>query len=190
MPNIPKTRENVILFVMWFCSLSTYSIALLNNYKLFLSDYFGLTGLFAATLVSILRPKLLFICLILLLTFGLFDIVSFVYFLNFIIGFGQPSGEQLNIQLFSLLLLAPLILPALFKSNKLLKSWFGKSKEDKERAQEGMKEYFKDKFRKLTDKEIESRLANNLDNDARQALMELKTEREAQTTEANSARPE
>jgi len=172
-----STTENRILLTFWIFSIITYSFALFNNYSLFLSDYMGLTGLTFVTLISVFYPKIIFNSLLFLLTLGLFNIFSFVYFFNFVLTFAIFSLISPGIQLLSLITLLVLFFKRKTEFRNLYISLFGRTEEEKKIDSENLKNSFKTKFSNMTDKEIELRLQDTLIEEARQALFELTNER-------------
>lgn len=172
-----KQTENIIILTLWLTILATFPYAILNNYNLFLSDYLGLTGLTILTAVSVYKPKLTFKCLTILLVLGLFNVFSFIYFVNIVFTFGFAAVVTPGVQLLSLILIVILIIK---KNDKFSKFWieqFGQTEEQIKENKESSKNNFKAKFGRLTDKEIETRLQNNLVDEARQALIEIQNER-------------
>ena len=105
-----KNTEFIILAVMWLAHLATFSISMLNNYELEINDYLGFIGLLMATIFSVLHPDRAFLSLLFLLVAGVFNIFSFLYFFNVVVKLNLSIMKAPGIQLFSLILLATLVL--------------------------------------------------------------------------------
>jgi hypothetical protein len=172
-----KKTEFIILIILWIGSLTTYSVALLNNYNLFTSDYFGLVGLTIVTAISIYKPEKAISSVLTLLLLGLFNLLSFVYFFNIVLTFGFSIIVTPGIQLISLALLSALVIIKREKVSEIYRTTFGQTEEEKEQAKRGAQNRFKMKFDKLTDKEIDSKLEQGLVPEAMEALKEIKEER-------------
>lgn len=173
--------ENRILLVLWISILITYPLAILSQYNLFLSDYFGLVALIIVTIIAMTRQIDLFPFVLILLLLGVFNVFSFVYFINIVFRFGISSFISPGIQLYSLILLIILIRK---RSTILHVFWirfFGKSDQEKQQNKEKIRENFKIKFRNLSDEEINRRLKNDLVPEAKQALLEILEERQNET---------
>jgi predicted membrane channel-forming protein YqfA (hemolysin III family) len=169
--------EFVILLILWLGSLITYSIALINNYDLYVSDYLGLGGLIIATTISVFKPEKALVSVIILLLLGLFNLLSFVYFVNVVISFGIVILVTPGIQLISLVLLIVLSIKEKEKVRELYQQTLGETEDEKENAKLNAKNRFKLNFEKLTDKEIDYRLEQGLVPEAIEALKEIKEER-------------
>ena len=176
MASLRKT-ENLIIFLLWIGSLSTYTVALLSNYVLYNSDYCGLIGLTVVTLISILKPELTLKSLLVLLLLGVFNLVSFVYFFNLVFTFGFHVWVTPGIQFISLLLLGVLFLKKGNKIGEIYRNFMGTSEQDLEQNKINEKNYFKTKFESLSDNEIDRQLENDLVLSALEALKEIKEER-------------
>jgi len=172
-----KQTENIIILILWVTIISTFPYALLNNYNLLLSDYLGLTGLSAVSFIAFYYPKMTFKALIVLLLFGLFNVFSFIYFMNLVLAFGFSSIVTPGIQLLSLVLLLVLAFKRQVELSILWTILFGHTDEEMQQKKESLKNSFKLKFSTLSDTEIESRLKNNLVEEARIALIEIHNER-------------
>jgi len=164
-----KKTEIIILVILWTMSLTTYSIALLDNYVLFPSNYLGLVGLTLVSLVAYFKPEKSFESVVLLLILGLFNLFSFAYFLNFVVTPG--------IQLISLVFLGVLVVRKREEARELYKETFGRTKEEKVQSKQNSHDRFKRNFEQLSDEEIESKLQQDLVPEAISALTELKEER-------------
>jgi len=174
---IIRQIENIIILILWVTIISTFPYALLNNYNLLLSDYLGLTGLSAVSLIAFYYPKMTFKALMILLLLGVFNIFSFIYFINLVLTFGFSSIVTPGIQLFSLVLLLVLAYKKQVELSNLYKNLFGRTDEEIQQSKESLKNSFKLKFSTLSDTEIEIRLKNNLVEEARNALIEIHNER-------------
>ncbi|MFC4874816.1 hypothetical protein [Negadavirga shengliensis] len=172
-----KRTENIIILTLWLTILSTYPYALLNDYNLFLSDYLGLAGLTIVTLIAFYIPKMTFKSLMVLLFFGLFNLFSFIYFINLVFTFGFASIVSPGIQLLSLILLLILAFKRQGELGIIWTNLFGQTDEEIQQNKDRMKDSFKVKFINLSDKEIENRLQNDLVGEARKALIEIQNER-------------
>lgn len=62
---------------------------------------------------------------------------------------------------------------------KIVRYFLGTTEEDKLQAFEQRKNNFKERFKDLSEQEINTRLANDLQPEAKQALIELKKEKNA-----------
>lgn len=177
MNNIFKKIEAIILISLWVLSITTYSLALFNNYNLFSSDYFGLLGLVICSIIAFKKPQILFNSILLLLFFGLFNLVSFAYFFNVVFSFGISSFISPGIQIISLIFLSILIFIKREKFISSVRFIFQKNEEEKSRSADSLKIQFKKKFELLTNEEIEIKLKQNLTKEATKALQEIKEER-------------
>ncbi|MDR6300934.1 hypothetical protein [Mesonia maritima] len=172
-----KKIEIIILGILWTISITTYSIALLNNYALFNSDYLGLVGLIIVTVIAFIRPQKLFISIFILLIFGLFNLLSFAYFFNIVLVFGFSVLITPGIQFNSLILLTILVIKKRNKLEQLYQDTFRETMEEKEETKLKTKNKFKMKFNELNDKEIENKLQQDLVPEAISALNEIKENR-------------
>ena len=172
-----KKTEFIILLILWFGSLTTYSVALLNGYNLFTSDFLGLAGLSIATAVSIFKPEKSLNSVLILLLFGLFNVLSFVYYFNIIFSFGFSILVTPGIQLISLLLLSVLVVKNKDKVATIYRSIFFRTAEEKEQAKQSAQNQFKRKFVNLTDKEIAFKIDQGLIPEATEALKEIQEDR-------------
>ncbi|MEO9476495.1 MAG: hypothetical protein ABJG41_13215 [Cyclobacteriaceae bacterium] len=169
-----KKTELIILVVIWSMSLFTYPIALLNNYDLYASDYLGLAGLTIVTLIVYFKPEKSFQSVLILLLLGLFNLLSFAYFINIIITFGFSFIVTPGIQLISLVLISILVIIKRDKTVEFYREVFGQTEEEKEQLERNTQDRFKRKFEQLSDKEIESKLQQDLVPEAIAALNEIK----------------
>ncbi len=174
--------EYLILAVLWISSISTYSYALLNNYNLYNSDYLGLLGLIILTIYAFIKPNKIADPLLILMSLGLFNLVSFIYFYNVVFTFGFSNIVSPGIQLYSLILLTILIIIKRERVYKIYQIFFGQTEKEMEQISQLQKESFMKSFKELTDKEINSRLQEKLVPEAREALTELSKERETHAT--------
>ncbi|MGQ1786775.1 hypothetical protein [Saccharicrinis sp. GN24d3] len=172
-----KNIENIILLILWTISLTTFPIALLNDYSLFPSDYFGFVGLVVVSTFSYLKPTKSFEALLVLLLLGLFNLLSFAYFINMVMTFGISIFVTPGIQLISLVFLIVLVAKRRNKTRLFYLKIFGLTEEDKEQSRKSSQNFFKRKFENLTDIEIENRLQEDLVPEAIEALVEIKEER-------------
>ncbi len=172
-----KKTEIAILAILWTLSLTTYSIAILNNYDLFTSDYLGLTGLTIVTSIAYFKPEKLFSSVLILLLLGLFNLISFAYFFNVVMSFGFSESFTPGIQLISLILICILVTVKSENVGEFYQATFGKSESEKEQSSKIAQVRFKKKFMGLTDSEIENKLKQDLVPEAISALEELKEER-------------
>lgn len=158
-------------------SLTTYSIALRDNYILFPSNYLGLVGLTLVSLVAYFKPEKSFESVVLLLILGLFNLFSFAYFLNFVLTFGFSAFVTPGIQLISLVFLGVIVVRKREEARELYKETFGRTEEEKVQSKQNSHDRFKRNFEQLSDEEIESKLQQDLVPEAISALTELKEER-------------
>lgn len=172
-----KQTENILLILLWALALSTFTVAVLNNYSLFISDYIGLAGLAIVTGVFIYSPDKKTKSLFFLLIPGVFNLASFIYFYNVVFTFGFGTFLSPGVQLLSLGCMAVLVLKRQRKVADMLNNMFGKTEEDIQSAIEQRKEYFRVKFSNLSDSEIDVRLQNDLQSEAKQVLLEIQKER-------------
>ena len=121
-----KNTEFMILAVMWISQLSTFTISMINEYQLVISDYLGFIGLLIVTIISVIRTDKALSSLLLLLFLGVFNILSFLYFFNVVVKFDFSMMITPGIQLFSLLLLFILILRKKSKILHLYKTALGR----------------------------------------------------------------
>jgi heme exporter protein D len=184
-----KKTELIILIILWVSSLTTYSIALLNNYILYTSDYLGLIGLTIVSIISFLKPEKALGSVMILLILGTFNLLSFVYFFNIVMTFGFSILVTPGIQLISLVLLTVLTIKKRKKVTELYRKTFGQTKEEREQTKLSAKNRFKSRFEKLTDKEIDSKLEQDLVSEAIEALNEIKKERKTPYNNGEHAGP-
>jgi hypothetical protein len=178
-----KKIEFMLLALIWVLLLSTFSFAAVNNYLLYTSDYLGLSALFIATALSLYKPEKAFVFLLILLLLGLFDLISFVYFFNMVFGFSLAGFAMPKIQLYSFILLSILLFKKWKKVESFIQSIFRQTEEEKGIEKENAQNLFKTKFEKLTNKEIETKLNQNLVIAAIEALEMIKKEREKENIE-------
>lgn len=172
-----KKIEFLILIILWILSITTYSLAYINGYSLYNSDYLGIIGLLIVSVFLLIRPDKALETLMLLLFLGLLNLISFVYFFNIVLTFGISGFVTPGIQLLSLILLTILIVKRRKKVFEIYQSFFGITENEKEKNRYRIKESFKTNFENLTDEEIDMRLQENLVPEAKEALTEIKNER-------------
>lgn len=176
MEKLRKT-EIIILTVLWSLSLSTYSIALTNNYILYPSDYLGLLGLTIVSLIAYFKPHYSFQGVLILLLVGLFNLISFIYFFNIVMTFGFSVIVSPGIQLISLVLLSVLVIRKRDEVGRFYQLVFAKTQEDNDHSKKISQARFKTKFNQYSDEEIENKLQQDLVPEATSALNEIKAER-------------
>ena len=176
MKNLKKT-EFIILIILWTASISTYTIAVLNNYDLFTSDYLGLFGLTTCTILSLIKPEKSLVNVFILLLLGLFNILSFAYFINVVFTFGFSIFVTPGIQLISLILLGLLTINRRNELASIYQKVFGQTEEEIRQSNIDSKNRFKVNFTSLSDHEIESKLQEDLVPEAIVALNEIYKER-------------
>ncbi len=174
--------EYLILGLLWTSSLLTFSYALLKHYSLFTSDYLGLFGLLIVSIYAIIKPDKIVEPLLILLSIGLFNLMSFIYFYNVVFTFGISGLVSPGIQIYSLILLTILVIKKPKTVYNLFQTLFGQTIAEKEESTRQIKEKFKISFKELTEKEIDLRLKENLVNEAIEVLLELKEEKKRATT--------
>ena len=172
------TIEKALILVLWLGAFITYSIALANDYLLYLSDKIGLVGLVIVTIINWKRQKHGLLSLSILLFMGMLNVASFVYFINIIFAFGYFNYPiSPGIQLYSFLIFFILILVR----RPIFLGWFkkalGTSDEKSEDDFRASVERFKAKFKHLSDAEISLKLNQGLVEEARLALIEIRDER-------------
>lgn len=176
MKNFKKT-EFIILATLWVCILATYPYALFSGYVLYTSDYLGFIGLSIATFYSFRNPAKSFEALLILLSLGLFNLLSFIYFFNVVFTFGFSIFVTPGIQILSLALLIIIISQKREKFSTVFHSSFGTTEEESEAKRSSLKNSFKNKLEKLTDAQIEARLQDDLVPEAKEALLEIISDR-------------
>jgi hypothetical protein len=172
-----KKTEIIILAMLWSMSLTSYSIALLNNNVLFTSDYLGLAGLTLVTMIALIKPERSFQSVLMLLFSGLFNLLSFAYYFNVVITFGFSVLVTPGIQLISLVLLIVLIINKKNEAGKFYRETFGLTEDKRENERKNAQNSFKTKFEQLSDIEIDIKLQQDLVPEAIAALNEIKAER-------------
>ena len=172
-----KKTEIIVLAILWAMSLTTYSIALFNNYNLYTSDYLGMTGLTIATFVAYFKPEKTFESVLVLLLLGLFNVLSFAYFINLVMTFGFSFIVTPGIQLISLVLLSVLVVKKPKNVGQFYRETFGQTEEKKEQSKQNTQKRFKRKFEQFSDKKIDNMLQEGLIPEAISALNEIKEER-------------
>jgi hypothetical protein len=177
--------EILILVTLWIVSLTTYSIALMNDYVLYTSDYLGLIGLIVVSTISFFRPEKLLGSILILLILGLLNILSFAYFINLVMTFNITLFVTPGIQFISLGLLIILIIKKPQRFIEYYRETFGYSEQEREEIKQLAKERFKERFEKLSDEQIEINLKEKLVPEAIAALNEIKEERQNKKTHYN-----
>ena len=172
-----KQIENRILVLLWSLSLCTYSIVLLGNYAFFPSNYIGLAGLVIVTIIFFIKPGKKTLALLVLLFFGTFNLASFVYFFDPVIIWGNVSFITPGIQILSLVCLGILTYTRRSQVIARLQGVSGTTNEDRQNAFERQKDRFKIKFENLDPSELELKLSNDLQPEAKQAVTELMEQR-------------
>lgn len=172
-----KKTEIIILAFLWAMSLITYTIAFIHNYILYTSDYLGLAGLTVVTLIAYFKPEKSFQGVLILLLLGLFNLLSFAYFFNLVMTFGFSVLVTPGIQLISLVFLSILVVKKRDEIEKFYQEVFRQTKEEKDYSRQSSQNQFKRKFEQLSDREIESKLQQDLVPEAISALNEIKEER-------------
>lgn len=174
-----KQTEIIILYVLWILMISTYLIAKGNNYILSTENYIGRIALIIGTIIIIFKSKKSVDVFLILLLLGTFGLCSYSYFIDVKISFSLKLLKPLsiNFELKSLILLIILTVKKKSKVGIFYKKYFKKSEEEKELTKLNMVNRFKLKFEKLSDKEIEQKLNQNLVEEAKVALNQLKEER-------------
>lgn len=168
-----KNIENLILLLLWTLSASTFTTALLRHYTLYNSDDIGLVGLVMVTTIFILKLQKKTEALLLLLVFGALNLVTFVYFFNFVFKFGFSIFVSPGIQLLSWVCLLILIFRRKDKTIGIVRYLFGETDGEQHNMAERQKLNFKARFSSLSDQEIQ----DDLHSHAKQALEEIKKER-------------
>lgn len=172
-----KKIEILILSSLWVGALSTYSIALFNNYVLFNSDYLGLIGLTVATIFTIIKPNKSLPSVLIILILGLFNLLSFVYFFNVVLTFGFSGFVTPGIQLISLVLLVVLLITKKVEVFGFFQNIFEQTEEERKQTERNIQNSFIEKFEKLSDNEIDYKLGEGLVPEAIEALKKIKEER-------------
>ena len=172
-----KKTEIIILAILWVMSLITFSIALLNNYVLYTSDYVGMIGLAIVTSIAYFKPEKSLQSVLILLFLGLFNLLSFAYFFNIVLTIGFSELVTPEIQLISFVFLIILIVRKRDEIGQLYRSTFVPSEEEKEKIRQSSQNQFKRKFEQLSDKDIENKLQQDLVPEAISALNQIKEER-------------
>jgi hypothetical protein len=176
-----KKTEILILMFLWVGSLTTYPIALFNHYALYPSDYLGIVGLAIVTSIAFKMPGKSLGSVIVLLLLGLFNVLSFFYFINLVVTFGFSFFVTPGIQLISLALLLVLVARKKDKVGEEYRLAFGVTEEDRQQERLHSTGGFKDKFKHLSDRELEARLKGDLVPEAKDALRQLLEERKARS---------
>ena len=143
---------------------------LTTNYTFDYRQYIGLILLVICTIIFFMNRKIYKYLIALILILGMINLVSFS---TYYIRFGISIIEIQFIPFASFLIY-------LYIFKKEIRSIIKKSKhaeKESNKNSENMKNHFKHKFEKLSDKEIENRLSQNLVPEAIQALTELQAER-------------
>jgi len=125
----------------------------------------------------LLRPEKLIIGILILLFLGLFNLMSFAYFINVVLTFGFSILVTPGIQLFSLILLGFLVVRRRKELINIYHKEFGQTEEEIQQSKIESKNSFKNNFYSLSDYEIELRLKENIVPEAKQALIEIMEER-------------
>lgn len=171
MKNYGKRVEDTLLMLLWALTLPTFSIALLNHYFLSTSDFIGILGLLIVSLIFWKLPSLKTHSLFIFLLLGTFNLATFVYFFNLTMAPG--------LQVLSLTCLAILIL----KRRSVFIHWYkkatGTTSIEKKESFEKLKKHFKEKFENLDLMELEIKLNQDLQPEARQAVIEIITDKDS-----------
>jgi hypothetical protein len=153
--------EILILVILWIVSLTTYSFALMNNYVLHTSDYLGLFGLIVVSTISYFRPEKLFGSILILLIFGLLNILSFAYFINLVMSFNFTVFVTPGIQLISLVLLIFLVIKKPERVIKYYRETFGYTEQEREQSRQLAKEDLKQDLRNFQTNKLNRTLQKN-----------------------------
>ncbi|MCR9153919.1 MAG: hypothetical protein NXI09_07405 [Bacteroidetes bacterium] len=129
------------------------------------------------TSIFFLKPDKKTESLLFLLAIGTLNLASFVYFFNYVFSFGIGVLVSPGIQLLSLIFLTILVIKRKHQVIRIMRYFLGTSEEDQRQAFEQGKRKFKEKFAELNEQEIKARLKNDLQQEAKQALIELKKEK-------------
>lgn len=98
--------EVKMLVSLCIISLSTYLIAILNNFNLSNLDYYGIISLVLSLLICFIKPKFLSKTILVILILGSFNCLSFFYFININLSGGFLKYLfNIKIQLIPLILL-------------------------------------------------------------------------------------
>ena len=176
MVNFKKT-EIIILVILWIILLTTCLISILNDFVIYTSDFLGLIGLIIVTAIATLRPEKLFKSVFVLLLLGLFNLVSFSFSVRMVFRFGSSDSVNLGIQIISFVLLTVLLIRKREKVRKFYKEVFTQTEEEKEQSKNNFQNQFTAKFERLSDREIEIKLQQDLVPEAIKALEAIKEER-------------
>ena len=169
--------EIIILALLHIISIVNCSVALINDYILHASDYLGLLGLGIVTAVFYFKPNRSFHSILILLILGLFNLLSFSYFFNYVIIFDRSELFTPGIQLISFFFLIILVVSRHQKIRKLYRDAFTTTNEERRQAQLNLRQMFKSRFVNLSDHEIDQKLHEDLVTEAKEALSEIKKER-------------
>ncbi|WP_339755764.1 hypothetical protein [Algoriphagus aquimarinus] len=180
MENFKKT-EIVIIVILWIILITTSLISILNDFVIYTSDYLGLIGLIIVTAIASLRPEKSFKSVFVLLLLGLFNLVSFSFSVRMVFRFGSQDSINLGIQIISFVLLTALLVRKREKLHRFYNEVFMQTEEEKELSRKNFQNQFTAKFERLSDKEIEAKLQQDLVPEAIKALVEIKEERKRNT---------
>lgn len=171
--------EKAIIIILWIGVVISFTTALAMGYSLMPSNYIGLSLLSITTISFFGYKKATFPLLFITLFVGMINIAHFLYFINLIIGLQVYWYEfQPGLQLYSFLLISFLLAVRREEVIENITLFFGKSAEKLTEDFDRNRSFFKTKFEKLGDHQINKRLTQGgLDPAAEAALLEIKKER-------------
>lgn len=178
-----KQIENIVLIILWLSSISSFSLALLANYNLMISDYCGLIGLSIVSIISIRTPEKTLMSLMILLVIGLFNLASFIYFINYVLSFGINDKFSISIQAYSLILLLLVLILEKKQIPQFINSLHKKKQNDEQELRSNKVNRFIVKFNKLSKSQLEFKLKEDIVPEAKEALLEILKRRQNQGIE-------
>lgn len=177
MKKLLNTEHNIII-VLWTLLLFSCSYALAKGYTITFDFYIGFIGLIVLSVIAFIRPKWLVVGLLLLLSIGIFNLASFLYFYNWYFSLGLGKLGIIKFQLLSLFFLVILLIKSKSLLAAIVSPIFKKNEAHKKSDELVLQEQFKQKFQHLSNREIQKRLGTKLVPEARQALLDILVERE------------
>ncbi len=176
-----KKTEFIFIAFLWLTWLLSLSYDLLNNYEIYISDTLAGIGLVSVTLVFFLKPEKALGSLVVLLLLGVFNVLSFEYFVNILFTFRVGDFDLPKIQLFSLVALILLSVRKKVRIVALFHNTFSQSSTEKEEQIANAENHFKKKFENLSNEEIDLQLQKDLVPEAISALNKIKDTRQDTT---------
>ena len=160
-------REFIPIGILDLIGILSIIQVITTDYIFTFREYIGLPLLLVSTIIFFLNRKIYKYLTVMILIVGLTGVISFTAARIYV------GISIIEVQLIPLIVLVIFIY--IFKGE--IRKLIQKTESEKQNNTENLKNHFKHKFEKLSDKEIESKLTQNLVPEAIQALAEIQIER-------------